>query len=290
MSRKTKARTRRAKAKTAVTSGRRRRFTKAVIVVLVLCVASGGAALTGIVPVRRLIGLAPAPEPAAQQGNLSLSKEYIYAGGRLVATEEPTPATGPPPTSFEAISTSTISATSVSLSWTAPTGNISQYMIERSLTLSGFSQVGTSPSTQTSFIDTTAAADTAYLYRVKAAYTGGGSSTYSDTDLATTVVFTDATLAGVAIKATHLNEARRAVNAVRALTGLGAASWTHADPVSSPPAQRRAIYLVDMNELRTNLNPALTALGITQLPTDPTLAQGSQVKATHIEVVREKVE
>ena len=42
-------------------------------------------------------------------------------------------------------------------------------------------------------------------------------------------------------------------------------------------------------ELRANLNPALAALGVGQLPDDPTLAVGSSVRAAHTQDVREKI-
>jgi len=45
----------------------------------------------------------PSPEPQTQP--LNLSKEYIYAGGRLIATEEP-PGTPPPTCTFTLSSTS----------------------------------------------------------------------------------------------------------------------------------------------------------------------------------------
>src|SRR5256714_901644 len=287
-------------------SDKRRRGAKAAIVAsLALCLVAATAASLRWEPARHAVGLAPAMEPAAQATPtpLQLSKEYVYAGGRLVATEEPTPAGGPPPTNLVATATS---ATSVALTWTAPAGSISGYVVERAQSKDGpYSQVGTTPVGQPSFTDAAPSssqppsADTSYLYRVKAAYAAGGFSDYSNKDLATTVIFTDDPLVGVndpqnrpatTIKATHLTELRRAVSAVNVLAGLGAVNtWAYPDPVSSPPAQRRAIYLEDMRELRTNLNPALSALGIGALPDDPTLDRGLKVKATHLQDVRDKV-
>jgi hypothetical protein len=65
-----------------------------------------------------------------------------------------------------------------------------------------------------------------YLYQVRAV-NGSGPSANSSADLATTVIFTDTPLnAGTAVKALHLAQLRTAVNAVRALSSLGAAAFT----------------------------------------------------------------
>jgi hypothetical protein len=49
------------------------------------------------------------------------------------------------------------------------------------------------------------------------------------------------------------------------------------------------IHIEDMQEVRTYLNPALSALGLAQLPDDPTLGLHLVVKAKHLQDVREKV-
>lgn len=278
----------------------------AVVAPLLLCVVAAGAAALRWEPVKHAVGLAPAAEPAAQATPtpLQLAKEYVYAGGRLVATEEPaatptpTPA-GPPPTGLAATQSPTVTA-QVNLSWAAPaSGTVDHYEIGRKgLVGDQFAVVGSTIGATTTFADA-ATADTAYLYAVRAVFSGGGRSDYSNTDLATTVIFTDDPLVGSSdphppaatiIKATHLNELRRAVSAVHALAGLGAVtSWAYPAPVSSPPEQRRPVYLEDVQELRTFLNPALSALGVTPLPDDTTLRRGLPVKATHLQDVREKV-
>lgn len=284
---------------------RLRRARAAVLLPLALCVIAAGAASLRWEPLRHALGLPPIPAPAAQATPtpLQLSKEYVYVGGRLVATEEPTPLpSGPPPTNLVAAAT-TINppAATVHVTWAAPaSGAPSSYVVERKAASGQFQPVGqpvTAPAT--SFDDTSAAEGAAYLYRVKAVYAGGGASDYSNTDLATTVAFSDDPLIGAndpqnrqatVIRAAHLNELRRAVSAVHDLAGLGAnISWTYPNPLSSPPEQRRAIYLEDMQELRTFLNPALSALGVTPLPDDTTLGRGLPVKAAHLQDVRDKV-
>ena len=283
-------------------AGRRRRESlprvgrlKLAAAALSLCAVAAGLAATRYDTVRRAVGLQPLiVNPAQGQGSLPLSKEYVYAGGRLVATEEPTPAAtptptpaGPAPTNLVATATS---ASSVSLTWVAPAGNVIGYVVERRADPVSPPLEMPTGSTSTSFNDSTPTGDRAYLYRVKAAFAGGGFSDYGNADLATTIVFTDAQLQGVTIKAVHLTELRRAVNAVRALApGLAAASWTYPDPVSTP-GQRRAVYVEDVTDLRAGLDEALTRLGLTTgYPAEPPLRSGATVSADHFEQIRARV-
>ncbi len=251
---------------------------------LAACVALAGAAAALWAPVWRAPA-PPSPSAPAQQANPALSKEYIYAGGRLVATEEPAPpASGPVPTDLAA---APASATSVTVTWSPPPGTIASYTVERAQSVSGPFAPLSPATTDTVFTDTTAFTNTAYLYRVKATFTGGGSSPYSNVDLATTVAFSDDPIqaGSTVVRAAHLLELRGAVDAVRALAGLGGAAWQ----TNPAPAQGGALRASHFAELRDQLNPALSALGLAQLPNDPTLAAGQPVKAAHLQGVREKV-
>ena len=255
-------------------ASRRVRWVKVwVVAPLALCIMAAGAASLKWGPVRHAVGLAPLAEPRASPTPLPLAKEYIYAGGRLVATEEPTVvAVGPPPTGLVATQSPTVAA-QVDLSWSAPAGQVDHYEIGRKGSVADqLTVVGSTQGAVTGFSDA-ASPDTAYLYAVRAVFTGGGHSDYSGMDLATTVIFSDDPLVGsndphppaaTVIKAAHLTELRRAVSAVHALAGLGAVtSWTYPDPVSSPASSRRAIYLEDIKELRDRLDEALPGLGRT---------------------------
>jgi len=92
------------------------------------------------------------------------------------------------------------------------------------------------------------------------------------------------------IKAAHLVELRRAVNAVRNLAGWADAGWTYPDPVSTLSSQRRKIYLEDVTELRSRLGEALSALGLAEpYPANPPLVRGAAVRAAHFEQIRERV-
>jgi hypothetical protein len=280
--------------------GRARRLKVAVVVPLALCVLAAGAASLRWQPVRRAVGLAPLVEPQATPTPLALAKEYVYAGGRLVATEEPTPAfAGPPPTNLAAIQSQTV-ASQVDLGWSAPAGQVDHYEIGRkaSVSVTEPDVVGSTQGPVTTFSDA-ASPDTAYLYSVRAVFVGGGRSAYSNQDLATTVIFSDDPLVGsndphppaaTVIKATHLTELRRAVSAVHALAGLGVVtSWTYPDPVSSPPSARRPIYLADVKDLRDKLDAALPALGRTP-PAYAALTQYvTKVQAAHFQQIRDAV-
>jgi hypothetical protein len=306
---KKKADAGRAGARPAPARRRLRRARAAVIAPLALCVIAAGAASLKWEPLRRVVGLAPAVEPAAQTTPtpLQLSKEYVYDGGRLVATEEPTPVpSGPPPTGLVATATVSSPALPVSLTWGAPSsGVVTSYVVERaesrdnSTGLLSFAPVNPPaaklPTAQSPYLDQTASAGKVYVYRVKANFAGGGSSAYSNVDVATTVSYTgDDPLVGAnhqpgqhasVVSALNLTELRGVVNSVRALAGLGAAAWK-GDPA---PQSGGRILAAHFQELRDNLNPALAALGIAPMPPDSTLGVGQPVKAVHIQDVRDKV-
>jgi hypothetical protein len=147
---------------------------------------------------------------------------------------------------------------------------------------STFGQIGTS--TTTSFSDTTAAANTAYLYRVRAV-NSAGASTDSAADIATTVIFTDDPLVlGVTvIKAVRLTQLRTAVNAVRALAGLAAVTFT--DPTPSGVV----VKAIHITELRSALDPALSALGLPSGGWTDASLTGVVIKAVHFQEIRNRV-
>lgn len=261
---------------------------KAAVVLLAFSVIVVAAALTRRDAPRGGATHEPTVEPAAarQQGGLPLSKEYIYAGGQLVATEEPTPLPlGPPPTGLSATA---VSAGSVRLTWAAPAGQVVSYRIERRQG-GAFAQIAEVPGGASSpgFDDNGVTADSAYLYQVRAVFAGGGLSAFSNKDLATTIVFEDDPLVAgqTPVRFRHVQQVRGAVDAVRAVAGQGAADW------SSPPQaeQHGSIHAAHIRQLRDNLNPALAALGIVQLSDDATLAAGQPIKAAHLQEVRQKV-
>lgn len=192
-----------------------------------------------------------------------------------------------PPSAPSGLVAEAVAAPSVELTWGASTGNVSHYVVERAPTLNGpFSTVAPNVS-GTSFTDTSAASGTAYLYRVRAVGPSGAVSAFSNTDLATTVLFTDHPLSfGVLIKADHVGQLRQAVSAVRVAAGLPAANWT--DPNLSSTTLVKAAHI---QELRSNLDPALNVLGLpVNAYTDPTLVPNfTLLRAVLWQEIRDRV-
>lgn len=266
----------------------------AAVVIGILCAVATAAAAYRWEPLRRAIGLPASVAPAAQQpaGSLPLAKEYVYAGGKLIATDEPAAAptpsptpNGSAPTGLNALATS---GGGVLLTWAAPAaGTVSYYSVERRQR-DGVTEL-TVNQTSPSFTDTTAQADMVYRYRVRAVFSGGVFSDYSNGDLATTFFQNEPINPGQSsIRAKHLNDLQRAVNDVRVIAGLGEFTWTQPSPAAGVPI--RAAYV---EELRSNLDPALAALGlpVTAYPTDPSppSLSGKGVKAAHVNELLERI-
>lgn len=266
--------------------GRGRSILGVVVIVLALSLAGGLFAQWG--SLRMVImprATAPAAAPQSLPGAGSPSKENVYAGGRLLATNEA--ATTPLGAPGNLVAT-VASTTQVNLTWNAATGSVDHYQVQRSQSVNGPYTVIANPTT-TSYSDTTAGSGIAYLYRVAAVDAIGDLSGFSNLALATTILFTDEPLTATVtqVKAQHINELRQAVNAVRQTAALAAATWTNPSLV----AQSSVIYAVDVQELRNNLNPALSAIGLT-VPsyTDSPLTVGTTtIKAVHIEELRHAV-
>lgn len=194
-----------------------------------------------------------------------------YASGSCVAITAPT----------NLVATAS-SATSVAVSWTASDGAAS-YKVFRSANGSTFAQVGAP--TGTSFTDTSATANTSYLYRVKAVDASSNESGDSNSDLATTVAFTDnvITIGSTPVKAVHFSELRTAVNAVRTLAGLSLASFT-----DSTLSSAVAVKSLHVTELRSALDLGRSTLGLSAIAyVDPTITAGSTLlKAAHVTDLR----
>lgn len=170
------------------------------------------------------------------------------------------------------------------MSWSTVSG-ASGYTVYRRVAGGSFASVGTT--TSTSFNDTSAATNTAYLYRVRAT-NDTGASPDSVADFATTLTFTDPTLsAGVTTcKAAHVTELRTAVNALEALAGIANTAYTDGSLTSV------GIRTVHIDELRTRLAAARTLLGAAALSlTDATLTAGTTpVKLAHVSELRAGVQ
>jgi hypothetical protein len=101
-------------------------------------------------------------------------------------------------------------------------------------------------------------------------------------------VFTDDSLVVnvTTVRAQHVIELRQAVDALRAVAGLGPAPWV--DPLLAPTST--TIKAVHIQELRTYFEDAATRLGYpTQPYTDPGLTTGFSIKRVHIEELRQRI-
>jgi len=230
---------------------------------------------------RALFATAPAVPPLPPPS--SPSKEYIYAGGRLIATEEPG-ASLPAPANLVANTLSNLTPSQVEISWTATPG-ATHYEVERTPNISTNYTLIAGNVTGTTFPDNTVTSVTAYLYRVRAVGAGGSVSPYSNIDLATAISFEDDTLTAGAtqIKAAHANQLRQAVNAVRATAGLSAASW--AETISAGTTTVKASHI---QELRTNLDGARNTLSLPAC-SYTSVAIGDPIQKAHVEQLRQCV-
>jgi fibronectin type 3 domain-containing protein len=173
------------------------------------------------------------------------------------------------------------SASTVQLSWTiSGTADVDQYRIERCA--SGCASAGASWSlvgttAVTSFTDTTAVANKAYVYRVRSVKSGT-QSVASPIDIATTVVFTDdPVIAGVTTaKAVHLIELRTAAESLRVAAGL--APFTYADAVTA----QLIMKTTHVTEVRSAISAARAQLALPAVAyTDPSVSAGGTLKAIH---------
>jgi hypothetical protein len=145
---------------------------------------------------------------------------------------------------------------------------------------SGFSLIGTAPTP--AYNDLAVSPGAAYLYKVRAV-TSGLVSADSNIDLATTIIFTDDPLVPgtTVVKAVHVTEMRTAVNAVRALANLAAATWTDLSPAGA------SLKAVHITELRTALDAARSLLVLPPLAYTHALSAGtSPVAATDFSEIR----
>ena len=125
-------------------------------------------------------------------------------------------------------------------------------------------------------------ASTTYLYKVRADGSSGPSA-FTALDPATTVVFADTSLIGVAIMAVHVTQLRTAVAAMRVAAELPVFGFTPPAPTSGMTILRQHII-----ELRSALDAARSTLGLSPIVyTAPLITAGSTViKAAHVTELR----
>jgi hypothetical protein len=171
------------------------------------------------------------------------------------------------------------STPSVSVIWTSTA--VDHFEIYRN---SGSGFVLLSSPAASPFTDNAVSPNSAYMYKVRAFDSGGNPSAFSNSDLATTIAFTDDPLiaGSTIIKAAHLMQLRQAVNAVRGVAGLMPYTFT------DPSLAGVAIRLIHLTELRAALDPALSQLGLAPVSYSTT-SVGSPVNAIDLMQIRNAV-
>lgn len=189
---------------------------------------------------------------------------------------------GSPPTAPGGLTATAQTSTQVLLTWNA-VANAANYEVMRR---NGGSETSVGTPGAATFTDITVSPDTSYIYRVRAVG-AGGTSGFSNSDIATTVVFTDDALAATstAVKRTHLLELRTAINALRATAGLGTQTFTDST-INAGSTNVRAVHVTDM---RTGLNAALSALSFSLPSYANTISAGAIVRAIDFQELRNAV-
>ena len=152
---------------------------------------------------------------------------------------------------------------------------------------SSTSWVYTNGGADTSSITITTPAHLVGAVQINLTPTSGSVLTKSNAFAYLPTVFTDDALVigQTTAKTQHIIELRQAVDAMRAVAGLGGAPWT--DPTLAPGDRIKAIHILD---LRTWLDDAATRLGYSiSTYTDPGLPTGFPIKRIHIEELRQHI-
>jgi hypothetical protein len=230
------------------------------------------------------------PSTAAFQTVNTAVEWRIYAYGAqfdghetsLTAFKITEDTSGSPPATPAGLAATAQSSSQVLVTWNAVT-NAAYYEVLR---LGGGSETTVGSPGAPTFNDTTVAASTAYVYRVRA-IGAGGTSSYSSKDLATTVIFTDdpVTQFTTPVRRTHLIELRTAVNAVRTTAGLGAQVFTD-NVITAGSTSVRAVHIT---ELRSALSAALSALAFTTPTYTNAVSAGVKIRAADIQEIRAAV-
>ena len=204
--------------------------------------------------------------------------ERSTACGSTATSNDITVTIGSCPAAPANVVATAISISQVGVSWSAVTGADS-YDVYRRGPGGVFAFVGNRLTT--SYRDNAVTRDTSYLYKVKAV-NAAGSSPDSNVDLATTTIFTDDPLvAGTSVvKGDHLSQMRTAVNAVRALAGLGAVTF------SDDPPMGATIKSAHVVALRAALDEAWSSLFPLSLTYQNAAAIGDPIRALDFTEIR----
>ncbi len=181
----------------------------------------------------------------------------------------------------------TKAGTSVSVSWSSSSG-ADHYELQRLSNNAWLPSPIICPTqnvcSATAYLDNGVAANTTYVYQVRAVAGDGTPSDPSNRDLATMMTFASVGT-GTAIASDPLNEVLAAINTIRAASGTLPpidASYFQGG-ASFAPDHGRIVYANHIMTLRFYMDDALSRVGITPWGyTDPNLVAGATPRAVHV--------
>jgi hypothetical protein len=144
--------------------------------------------------------------------------------------------------------------------------------------------------TFTVFNDTGVSSGVTYVYHVRAVgsppATGSADvSSYSNSDLATMMVFTNVTT-GTPITFAATQELLTALNALNAASGRPAVTWAAILPSGvPPPAHNVGVYAAHIMSVKNAMGQALDAIGVTR-PPGPNVSTGSPCNHSDIQLLQ----
>jgi PKD domain len=177
----------------------------------------------------------------------------------------------------------------VTIQWAIGSPGAHHYELQRKSSGQPFATITPCPATPCTD-SSTLSVDAAYVYRVRAVDASGGhASSYSNSDIATTVNFSTVS-SGTRPLPASLNDLRTGLNAVRALSGKPAVSWTDILPAGvPPPAVGVAFYAAYVMSLRRYVDEALQAAGLEVVPYETPNVSGQRTKAVHIQQLQQRM-
>jgi hypothetical protein len=203
-----------------------------------------------------------------------------------------------PPNPPAGVRATTLSTTSILVSWTpSSTTGVTGYHVYRRADTGGWVQISAYP-VQSPLTDGSLQPGVAYRYKVLA-WDGASLSGDSNVDLATTVVFDDPSLIRyqTVVRAIHVVQLRQAIDIVRHAAGWPPATYTDPSLCQTLTLQNQCIggiqiRKVHVQELRDRLVEAFNVLGLSSPTfTDPTITPlVTVIKIEHIADIRAAVQ
>jgi YD repeat-containing protein len=172
----------------------------------------------------------------------------------------------------------------LSVTWTASVAEAglreNTYLVQRSVEGSRFDDYGlVFQENVRSFTDSNVVGGKTYIYRVRAFDSNSVASAWSSSEMATTITFTDTTLAGKALRGVHFGELRQAIDSVRRSAGIPTIWSSYASPTGP-------VTLNEMLLMRNSLAEARIRIGAGPLVVTHNIVPGTRIHAADLEDLR----